>query len=102
MVDSGATNRFVYSEVVQQVNATTVDVFAMRVTLADSSYIDFFIAIPLYLKICGNIQSSPSGMSKTVYVGCRALYCVLPNSTSDMILDMDWLHAINPLIDKTT
>ena len=38
-------------------------------------------------------------MSKTVHVGCRVLYHVLPNLTSDVVLGSDWLHVINYLID---
>ena len=70
----------------------------MRVTLADDSCIDCSTAVPLYLKLCGNLQSSSSGVSKTVYIGCVLCY-VLLNLTSDMVLCMDWLHAINPRID---
>ena len=71
----------------------------MRVTLADSSFIDCSTAFPLYLKQCGNLQSCSSGVSKTVHVGCLVLYCVLPNLANDVVLGMDWLHAINPQID---
>ena len=38
-------------------------------------------------------------MSETVHVGCSVLCHALPNFTSDVVLDMDWLYAINPLID---
>ena len=38
-------------------------------------------------------------MFDTVHVGCCALCCVLPILTNDMILEMDWLHDINPLIN---
>ena len=55
MVDSGATNSFVYNEDVQQLNTTTVGVPAMKVTLADGPYIDCSTAIPLYLKLYGNL-----------------------------------------------
>ena len=65
----------------------------MRVTLADGSY------VPLYLKLCGNLQLSSSGVSRMVHIGCRVLCHVLPNLTSDVVLGMDWLHAINPWID---
>ena len=71
----------------------------MRVTLADSSYVDYSTAVPLYLKLCGNLQSYSSGVSKMVHVGCCVLCHVLPNLTSDVVLGMDWLHAINPRID---
>ena len=64
ILDSGATNCFVHSKVVQQLNATTVDIPAMTVTLADCSFIDCSNAFPLYLKLCGNIQSCSSGLSK--------------------------------------
>ena len=37
MVDSQATNSFVYSEVIPQLNTTTVDVPAMGNTLVDGS-----------------------------------------------------------------
>ena len=30
------------------------------------------------------------------------LYHVLPNLTSDVVLGVDWLHAINPWIDWNT
>ena len=49
MVNSGANNSFVKSYVVQQLNATTVDVPAMRVTLADGSYVDCSNAFPFIL-----------------------------------------------------
>ena len=57
-----------------------------------------YTTIFLYLKLYGNLQLSPSGVSNTVHVGCSVLYHVLPNLTSDMAVSMDWLHAINPLI----
>ena len=62
-------------------------------------YFDCSTAIPLYLKLGGNFQSSPSGVSKTAYIGCRVFFYVFPNLTSDMVLGMDWLHTINPQID---
>ena len=34
-----------------------------------------------------------------VYAGCPVLCHVLPNLTSDVVLGMDWIHAINPQID---
>ena len=34
-----------------------------------------------------------------VHIGCRVLCHVLPNLTSDVVLGLDWLHAINPWID---
>ena len=51
MVDSKATNSFVRSEAIQYSNTTTVDILAMRVTLANGSYIDYSTAIPLYKKL---------------------------------------------------
>ena len=71
----------------------------MRVTLADGSYIDCSIAGPLFVKLCGILQKSSSGVSDTVHVGCSVLYHALPDLTSDMVLCMDWLHTINPLIN---
>ena len=71
----------------------------MRVTLADGSFIDCSTAVPLYLKLYGNLQLCSSGVSKMVHVGCHVLCHVLPNLTSDVVLGMDWLHAINPWID---
>ena len=56
MVDFLANNSFVYSEVFQKLHTATVDVPAMRVTLADGSYINYSIAVSLYLKLCGNLQ----------------------------------------------
>ena len=41
-------------------------------------------------------------MSKTVYVGCCVLCHVLPNLTSYVVLNMDWLHTINPLLECNT
>ena len=38
-------------------------------------------------------------MSESKHVGYSVLCCILPILTSDMVLGMDWLHAINPLID---
>ena len=38
-------------------------------------------------------------MSKTVHVGYHVLCHILLNSTSDVVLGMDWLNAINPLIN---
>ena len=38
-------------------------------------------------------------MSEIVHIGCSILCCILPNLTNDVVLGMDWLHAINPLID---
>ena len=71
----------------------------MRVTLADGLFIDCSTTIPLYLKLLGNLQLCSSGVSKMVHVGCHVLCYVLLNLTSDMVLGMDWLHAINPRID---
>ena len=76
-----------------------MDIVVIRVTLADSSYIECFTAVPLYLKLCGNLQLCPSGVSETVHIGYHVLYCVLLNLTSNVVLDIDWLHAINPWID---
>ena len=56
MVDFGATNSFIHSEIVWYLNATNVDVLAVRVTLANGSYIDYSIAVPLNLKLYGNLQ----------------------------------------------
>ena len=70
----------------------------MSVTLADASQIDCSTAVPLYLKLCGNLQLWPSEVSEMVNVGCCVLCNVLPNLTSDVVLGMDWLHAINPWI----
>ena len=56
MVDSGATNSFVHSEVFQQLNTTTVYVPAMRVTKADNLFINCSTAIPLYLKLYLNLE----------------------------------------------
>ena len=74
----------------------------MTVTLADGSYIDCFTAIPLYQKMYGNLQYSPSGVSEIVHRGCSVLYHVLPNLTSDVLLGKDRLHAINPRIEWNT
>ena len=75
MVDPGATNSFTHGEVIQKLNATTVDNPVMRITLADGSYIDCSTFVPLYLKLCGDLYKSPPGVSKTLHVG----YCVLLN-----------------------
>ena len=99
MLDSGATNSFVHSWVIQQLNATTLDIPAMRVNLADGSFVDYSTAIPLNLKLCGNSQLCSSRVSEMVHVGCHVQYHVLPNLTSDVVLGMDWLYAINPQID---
>ena len=99
MVDSGDTNSFVYSEVVQYLNATTVDVPAMRVTLPDGSYVDCSTAIPFYLKLCVNLQQSTFGVFETLHVCCSVFCYILPKLTSDVVLGMDWLHLINSLID---
>ena len=40
-----------------------------------------------------------SEVSEMVHIGCHVLFCVLPNLTSDVVLGIDWLHAINPWID---
>ena len=71
----------------------------MRITLADGSYIDSSTVVPLSLKLCANLQSCSSGVSKTVHVGCHVLCHVLPNLTSDVVLDMNWPYDINPRID---
>ena len=96
MVGSGATNSFMHRNVIQYLNATTVDVPAMRVTLTDGSYINCSTASPLYLKPCGNMKLCSSGVFQTVHVGCHVLYHVLLNLTSNVVLGMDWLYAINP------
>ena len=99
MVDSRATTSFVHSEVLQLINAKTVDILTIRVTLANGSYIDYSTAFPLYIKLSRNLQLNSSRESKTVHVGCYVMCCALPNLTSDVVLHMDWLHAINPQID---
>ena len=99
MVDSGATNSFVHSQVAQWLNAATVDIPAIRATLADSSFIDYSTAVPLYLKLCGNLQLCSSRVSKMVQIGCHVLCSVFPNLTSDVVLGMDQLYVINPWID---
>ena len=71
----------------------------MRVTLADGSFINYSTVVPLYLKLCGNLQSCSSGVSKMVHVGCHVFCHVLPNMTSDVVLSMDWLHTINSKIN---
>ena len=71
----------------------------MRATLADNSIVNYSTAIPLYWKLCRILQQSPSIVSEIVHIGCSILYCILPNLTSDVVLGMDWLHAINPLVD---
>ena len=63
---------------------TTVDIPTMRVTLADSLYIDYSSAVPLYLKLCGNFQSCYPGVYEIIHVDCHVLCHVLPNLTSDM------------------
>ena len=70
----------------------------MQVTLINDSFIDCSTAVPLYLKLRGNLQLWPSEVSKMVNIGCCVLCNVLPNLTSDEVLGMDWLHAINPWI----
>ena len=74
----------------------------MRITLADSSYIDCSTVFPLYLKLSGKLQQSPSGVSETVHIGCSVFCCVLPNLTSNMVLGIDWLYTVNPLITWST
>ena len=76
-----------------------MDIPAITVSLADASYIYYSTDIPFNLKLCGNLQYSPSIVSKTVHVVCSVLCHVLPNVTSDMVLGIYWLYAINPLID---
>ena len=71
----------------------------MRVTLADGLFVDCCTAVPLNLKLYGDLQSCSSGVFKMVHVGFYVLYYALPIPTSDMLLSMDWLHAINPWID---
>ena len=51
MVDSRATNTFVHSMVIQELNAIAVDIPAMRVTLDDGSYVDCSI---IFLLSFGN------------------------------------------------
>ena len=55
-----------------------MDILAMRVTVADGPYVDCSTYISIYLKLFGNLQQSPSGVSETVHVGCSVLYCILP------------------------
>ena len=76
-----------------------MDVLVIRVTLADGSFVDCSTIVPLYLKLCGNLQLYYFGVFTKVYVVCHVLCHVLPNLTSDVVLGMDWLHAINPQID---
>ena len=99
MVDSRATNSFVHYKVVQYLNATSVDISAMRVAQADGYYIDCSTAVPLYLKLCENLQSHFSRVSEILHIGCCILYSILQNLTRDMLLGMDWLHAINHWTD---
>ena len=33
-----------------------------------------------------------------VHVGCHVFCYILPNLTSDVVLGIDWLHAIKPQI----
>ena len=76
-----------------------MDILAIRVTLADGSFVDCSTAILLYLKLCGDLQSYSSELSKMVYVACHILCIILLNLTNDMVLGMALLHAINPQID---
>ena len=76
-----------------------MDAPALRVTLADGSFFYCSIAVSLYLKPYGNLQSCSSRIPEMVHVSCHVLYYVLPNLTSDVVLGMDWPHAINPWID---
>ena len=62
-----------------------MDVKATRITLDDGSCIDYSTAIPLYLKLCEDLQSCSSGKSEMKHVGCH----VLTNSTSNVVLGMD-------------
>ena len=61
----------------------------MRVTLVDSSFIDCSTAIPLYLKLCRNLQLYSYGVSEMVHIDCHFLCHILPNLISDMVLGMD-------------
>ena len=74
----------------------------MRVTLSDGSFVYCSTTIPLYLKLYRNLHSYSSGVSKIVDVGSHVLCHVFLNLTSDVVLGMDWLHAINPRIDWHT
>ena len=56
MVGYRATNRFVHNEIVQYLNAITMDVPAMRVILADVSFINCSNSFPVYLQLCRNLQ----------------------------------------------
>ena len=80
-------------------NVTNVDILAMRVTLADGLFVDCSTAVPLYLKLCGNLQSYSSGVFEMVFTGCHILCHILPNLTSHVVLGMDWLHTIRHQID---
>ena len=66
-----------------------MDIPVIRVILADDLFVDCSIAVPLYLKLCGNLQSCSSGVSKIVHVGCHVLCHVLLNLTSDVIFGMN-------------
>ena len=68
----------------------------MRVTLADNSFIDCSMALPLYQKLYEDLQSCFSRVSKTVYVGGCVLCCALPSLTNDMVLGMNWLQNMSP------
>ena len=71
----------------------------MRITLADGSFVNYSTAVPLYLKLCENLQSCTSGVYEIVHVGCYVLCYFLLSLTSDIVLGIDWLCAINPWID---
>ena len=52
MVDSGSTNSFVHNQVVQHLNTTTVDIPAMRVTMA----IHILIVILMFFFISSSVE----------------------------------------------
>ena len=61
----------------------------MRLTLADGLFVNCSTAVPLNLKVCGNLQSCSSRVSEMVHLGCHVLRCVVPNLASDVVLGMD-------------
>ena len=79
-----------------------MDVPAIRFILADGSFVDCSIAIPLYIKLYGNLQSHSSGVSKLVHIGCCVLCLVLSNLASGVVLSLAWLHIINLRIEYNT
>ena len=51
MVNPGATNRFMHSWVIQQLNIITVDILIIKITLVDGKFIDYYTIGSLYLKL---------------------------------------------------